>query len=49
MHRLTFTEKHSYANDENGVALPVVLRSGENTVRLAASIDTGATFCLFAA
>jgi predicted aspartyl protease len=25
----------------------VVLRVGENSVRLAASIDTGATFCIF--
>ena len=49
MHQLAFTHAHSYANDERGVALPVVLRSGANKVPLVASIDTGASFCLFAA
>ena len=47
MHRLEFSRVYSYANEDDGVAVPVVLRSGANTVHLAASIDTGAAFCLF--
>lgn len=48
MHRLDFTQVHSYANDDHGVAVPVLLRAGANNVRLVASVDTGASCCLFA-
>jgi len=48
MPHLSFTSAHSYANDHNGVALPVLLRSGASQVSIVASVDTGASFCLFA-
>lgn len=48
MHRLDFTQVHTYANDDQGVAVPVILRSGKKQIQLVASIDTGASFCLFA-
>ena len=47
MYRIEFTPVHSYASDRDGISVPVVLKAGENSVHLAASIDTGATFCLF--
>ena len=48
MHSLAFTQVHAYANNGNGVAVPILPRSGANKVRLVASVDTGASFCLFA-
>jgi predicted aspartyl protease len=47
MYRLDFAFAHSYAAEAEGIAVPVVLKSGVNSVRLSASIDTGATFCIF--
>ena len=49
MFRLEFTQAHCYPNDDGGVALPVLPRSGARHVRVVASVDTGASFCLFAA
>lgn len=42
MHQLVFTYTHSYPNDERGVALPVVLRSGSHLVSLVVIIDAAA-------
>ena len=47
MYQLEFTAAHSYGSGREGISVPVLLQSGTNSVRLAASIDTGATFCLF--
>ena len=47
MYQLEFTTAHSYGSERVGFSVPVILKHGENSVRLAASIDTGATFCLF--
>ena len=47
MHRLEFTTVHSYGSEREGISVPVVLKVRENSVRLAATIDTGATFCIF--
>ena len=47
MYQLEFTAAHSYGSEREGISVPVLLKSGTNSVRLAASIDTGATFCLF--
>ncbi len=47
MHELQFTGVHSYASDKDGISVPVELRSGSAVVRLAANVDTGATFCIF--
>ena len=49
MYRLEFDTLHSYAAERVGISVPVALKSGEQSVRLAASIDTGATFCIFRA
>ena len=47
MHQIQFTTVHSYGSEREGISVPVVLKVGENSVRLAASVDTGATFCIF--
>jgi predicted aspartyl protease len=47
MYHLEFTAAHSYGSEREGIVVPVLLKSGANSVRLAASVDTGATFCLF--
>ena len=47
MHQIQFTTVHSYGSEREGISVPVVLEAGEISVRLAASIDTGATFCIF--
>jgi hypothetical protein len=45
--QIEFTTIHSYGSEREGISVPVILKAGENSVRLAASIDTGATFCIF--
>jgi predicted aspartyl protease len=47
VHQIEFTTVHSYGSEREGISVPVVLKAAENSVRLAASIDTGATFCIF--
>lgn len=47
IHQLAFTRIHSYAGRDTSITLPVVLRSGEIYVDLLASLDTGASHCLF--
>lgn len=47
MHQLQFTGVHSYAGAKDGISVPVEVRSGAAVVRLAASLDTGATFYIF--
>jgi len=49
MHQLEFTHVYDYSGQDESVILPVVLRSGPKQVRVAASVDTGASFCLFGA
>ena len=49
MYRLEFDTQHSYATERVGISVPVALKSGDKIVRLAASIDSGATFRLFRA
>ncbi len=49
MHPLGFTHLYDYSGPDESIAVPVVLRSGTRQIRLAASIDTGASFCLFGA
>ena len=46
MYRIEFTPVHSYGSDRDGVSVPVVLKASENSVHLAAGIDTGATFSM---
>jgi len=47
VYQIAFSTAHSYGDDREGISVPVELKAGENSVRLAASIDTGATFCIF--
>lgn len=49
MHQLEFTFIYGYSSEDESVVVPVILRVGEKQVRLAASIDTGASFCVFGA
>lgn len=47
MPRLEFSHVHSYPSRVEGITLPLVLRSAEETVDLLAHVDTGASNCLF--
>ena len=47
MYQLNFTRVHDYSGDDESIVIPVVLRSGANQVPVAASVDTGASFCVF--
>ena len=47
MRQLSFTQVHSYTRHDSSITVPVVLRSGEQIVDLVASLDTGASYCLF--
>jgi len=46
---LEFSQVYSYAGREESIVVPVLLSVGEKRVGLAASIDTGASYCLFSA
>jgi predicted aspartyl protease len=45
--RISFAKRHSYAGPGDTIGLPVVLRSGQETISLVAHLDTGAAYCLF--
>ena len=47
MHHLEFTGVYEYSRDEENIVVPIVLRVGSNHLPVAASLDTGASFCLF--
>lgn len=47
MHQLTFTQIHSYAGRDASITVPVVLRCSDTVADLVASVDTGASYCLF--
>ncbi len=47
MQQLEFISVYDYSGDGESVVLPVILRSGANQVRIAASVDTGASSYLF--
>ena len=47
MVQLEFTSVHDYSRDDESIVLPVLLRVGANQVPVAASVDTGASFCVF--
>lgn len=44
---VNFEVKHVYDPGEPGISIPVVLSTGEKSIRLSAKIDTGAVYCLF--
>jgi hypothetical protein len=45
--QIAFAKRHSYAGPSDTISLPVVLRSGQETINLVAKLDTGAAYCLF--
>lgn len=47
MPRLEFSHQRSYAPGVEGIALPVVLTNGGESVDILAFVDTGASNCLF--
>jgi hypothetical protein len=47
VYQIAFTTVHAYGSEREGISVPVELKVGDNSVRLAARIDTGATFCIF--
>jgi hypothetical protein len=47
MYQLEFSHVYDYSGGDESVVLPVVLRSGAKQIPVAASVDTGASFCLF--
>ena len=44
---LSFATLHHYDTRTLGIDLPVLLRSGTESVELVASLDTGASYCIF--
>lgn len=49
MYRLDFALAHDYSESDGSILIPVVIRSGASQIPLAATLDTGAAFCLFGA
>ncbi len=47
MYQLEFTRVNDYSGDDESIVVPVVLRVGANQVPVAASVDTGASFCVY--
>lgn len=46
---LSFEETHDYSNSDPrvGITVPVTLSAGDAAAHLTASVDTGASFCIF--
>ena len=42
-----FAHKYSYASDPGDISLPIFLSNGDRSFELVASVDTGASHCLF--
>jgi antitoxin HigA-1 len=47
VYELRFSQRHDYPSRAEGIFVPVVLISGTQNIELTASIDTGASYCLF--
>ena len=47
MQKLEFARIYDYSRADESIVIPVVLRSGVNEVPVAASVDTGASYCVF--
>lgn len=48
-HEFKFEVMHDYGDSDpsDGITLPIALSTGRNFVNLTASVDTGASFCIF--
>lgn len=44
---LDFDLAFKYDSKDSGISLPIILKYGEQEVKLNAKIDTGSTFCVF--
>jgi hypothetical protein len=44
---ILFEIVHEYLTTETGIALPAILRSGDDEVLVRSKLDTGAAFCIF--
>ena len=49
MYQLEFARVYNYSGEDESIVIPVVLRSGAYGIPVAASVDTGASFCVFRA
>jgi hypothetical protein len=47
MKQLNFAEEYHYQDDDEGIPLRVMLRYGDQAVRVTAIVDTGSAVCLF--
>ena len=47
MYQLEFARVYDYSGEAESIVIPVVLRSAANEIHVAASVDTGASFCVF--
>jgi hypothetical protein len=46
-YRLDFSLRHCYTGPETSITVPAILKRGDEEVDLIASVDTGASHCLF--
>lgn len=44
---LTFDKTYNYSTLKIGISLPVILKSGENSIQINAKLDTGSSHCIF--
>jgi hypothetical protein len=44
---LGFSKVHQYAGPDDSIVLPIIIRAGGRRVALDASLDTGASHCIF--
>ena len=44
---LIFDKTYNYSTLKTGISLPVILKSGENSIQVNAKLDTGSSHCIF--
>jgi hypothetical protein len=47
MPNISFDSLHEYDPGKPGITIPVELKSGQQSVKASAKLDTGSTFCVF--
>jgi predicted aspartyl protease len=45
--KLSFSQTHNYDTTKKGITVPVLLRTGADSLQLSAKLDTGSSFCIF--
>lgn len=45
--KLSFSQTHNYETTKKGITVPVLLRTGTESLQLSAKLDTGSSFCIF--